>query len=126
MRVGVASGPRHVASDRSIVETGTHFPEGRRSPSSEAGKERLLNASRTTTASPIRSGDVLCFARRGLRLASSISELMREALQILVVEDEKALGKLLALVLGGPASKVTSAADGCQALMRSRRRSSAL
>ena len=43
---------------------------------------------------------------------------MRDVLHILVVEDEKALGKLLALVLGGPTAKVTTAADGGEALRR--------
>jgi CheY-like chemotaxis protein len=43
---------------------------------------------------------------------------MKDALQILAVEDEKAVAQLMALVLGGPASKVTCAADGWEALMR--------
>ena len=43
---------------------------------------------------------------------------MADALHILVVEDEKAVGQLLALVLGGPSCKVTTAGDGWEALMR--------
>jgi CheY-like chemotaxis protein len=43
---------------------------------------------------------------------------MREALQILAVEDEKALAQILAIVLGGPAAKITRAADGWEALMK--------
>jgi DNA-binding response OmpR family regulator len=43
---------------------------------------------------------------------------MREALQILAVEDEKALAQILAVVLGGPAAKVTRASDGWEALMK--------
>lgn len=39
-------------------------------------------------------------------------------LRILTVEDEPALTHLLALLLGGPAAKVTSAADGWLALMK--------
>ena len=40
------------------------------------------------------------------------------ALQILAVEDEKAVAQLLAVVLGGPTSKVTRAADGWEALIK--------
>ena len=43
---------------------------------------------------------------------------MKEALRILAVEDEKAVAQLIALVLGGPASKVSCASDGWEALMR--------
>ena len=39
-------------------------------------------------------------------------------LQILVVEDEKALAHMIAMVLGGPASKVVRAANGFEALMK--------
>ena len=39
-------------------------------------------------------------------------------MQILAVEDEKALAQILAVVLGGPAAKVTRAADGWEALMK--------
>ena len=44
--------------------------------------------------------------------------IMREALQILAVEDEKAVAQILAVVLGGPAAKVTRASDGWEALMK--------
>jgi CheY-like chemotaxis protein len=43
---------------------------------------------------------------------------MDERLHILTVEDESAVAQLLALVLGGPAAKVISAADGWEALMK--------
>jgi CheY-like chemotaxis protein len=43
---------------------------------------------------------------------------MADALRILAVEDEKAVAQMLAVVLGGPAAKVTNAADGWEALMR--------
>lgn len=43
---------------------------------------------------------------------------MKEALQILAVEDEKAVAQILAVVLGGPMAKVTSAADGWEALIK--------
>ena len=39
-------------------------------------------------------------------------------LQILTVEDENAVAQMLGLVLGGPASKVTRAADGWEALIK--------
>jgi CheY-like chemotaxis protein len=41
-----------------------------------------------------------------------------KALQILAVEDEKAVAQILAVVLGGPMSKVTRAADGWEALIK--------
>lgn len=44
--------------------------------------------------------------------------IMRAALQILAVEDEKAVAQILAVVLGGPMSKVTRAADGWEALIK--------
>jgi two-component system response regulator PilR (NtrC family) len=43
---------------------------------------------------------------------------MRESLEILAVEDEKAVAQILAVVLGGPAAKVTRAADGWEALIK--------
>ncbi len=43
---------------------------------------------------------------------------MREPLQILAVEDEKAVAQILAVVLGGPMSKVTRAGDGWEALIK--------
>ena len=39
-------------------------------------------------------------------------------MQILVVEDEKAVAHMIAMVLGGPASKVISAKDGWDALIK--------
>jgi CheY-like chemotaxis protein len=46
------------------------------------------------------------------------SRIMSEALQILAVEDEKAVAQILAVVLGGPMAKVTRAADGWEALIK--------
>jgi CheY-like chemotaxis protein len=43
---------------------------------------------------------------------------MADPLHILTVEDESAVAQLLAVVLGGPAAKVASAADGWEALMK--------
>jgi CheY-like chemotaxis protein len=43
---------------------------------------------------------------------------MSDTLRILVVEDEKAVGHMIALVLGGPASKVARARDGWEALIK--------
>ena len=43
---------------------------------------------------------------------------MKDRLRILTVEDEPAVTKMLALLLGGPAAKVTSASDGWMALMK--------
>jgi DNA-binding response OmpR family regulator len=39
-------------------------------------------------------------------------------MQILVVEDEKAVAHMIAMVLGGPASKVVSARSGWEALIK--------
>ena len=57
-------------------------------------------------------------AQSGPRLAYFIFRIMKDPLRILAVEDEKALAQLLAVVLGGPAAKVTRAADGWEALMK--------
>src|SRR5256885_8851574 len=48
--------------------------------------------------------------REGLRPASCFfsSCIVERVLQILAVEDDRALAQLMALVLGGPAAKVTS------------------
>lgn len=43
---------------------------------------------------------------------------MKAPMQILTVEDENAIAQMLALVLGGPAAKVTRAADGWEALIK--------
>ena len=43
---------------------------------------------------------------------------MKGSLRILTVEDEPAVTQLLALVLGGPAAKITNACDGWMALMK--------
>lgn len=43
---------------------------------------------------------------------------MKTGLRILTVEDESAVARLLALVLCGPKCKVTSAADGAEALAK--------
>jgi len=43
---------------------------------------------------------------------------MNHPLQILVVEDEKAVAHMIATVLGGPASKIARAASGWEALIK--------
>ncbi len=43
---------------------------------------------------------------------------MSHPLRILVVEDEKALAHMIAMVLGGPAAKVIRASNGFEALMK--------
>jgi CheY-like chemotaxis protein len=43
---------------------------------------------------------------------------MTDPLQILVVEDENSLAHIIAMMLGGPASKVTTARNGWEALMK--------
>ena len=43
---------------------------------------------------------------------------MSDPLQILVVEDEKAIAHMIAMVLGGPASKVARATSGWEALIK--------
>jgi CheY-like chemotaxis protein len=43
---------------------------------------------------------------------------MNHSLRILVVEDEKALAHMIAMLLGGPAAKVIRAANGFEALMK--------
>jgi CheY-like chemotaxis protein len=43
---------------------------------------------------------------------------VREALQILAVEDEKAVAQILAVILGGPMAKVSRAVDGWEALIK--------
>jgi CheY-like chemotaxis protein len=57
-------------------------------------------------------------AAYGPRPANSIAGIMSDPLQILVVEDEKAVAHMIAMVLGGPASKVATAANGWQALIK--------
>ena len=51
-------------------------------------------------------------------LLSQCPEFMKDRLRILTVEDEPAVTRLLALVLGGPAAKVTNASDGWMALIK--------
>jgi two-component system, NtrC family, response regulator HydG len=43
---------------------------------------------------------------------------MSDSLRILVVEDEKAVAHMIALVLGGPTSKVAKARNGWEALIK--------
>jgi CheY-like chemotaxis protein len=54
----------------------------------------------------------------GLTLATLICRDMNNDLRILAVEDETAVAQLLALVLCGPRCKVTTAADGEEALAK--------
>jgi DNA-binding response OmpR family regulator len=44
--------------------------------------------------------------------------IMSNSLKILVVEDEKSLAHIIAMMLGGPASKVTTARNGWEALIK--------
>ena len=53
----------------------------------------------------------------GLRPANQ-SGIMSDPLRILVVEDEKAVAHMIAMVLGGPASKVATARNGWEALIK--------
>lgn len=89
-----------------------------------AGKKRpphfeSVVESRTGSARPCapRASIGTILGRRGMPLAL-IQGRMREALQILAVEDEKAVAQILAVVLGGPMAKVTRAADGWEALIK--------
>ena len=50
--------------------------------------------------------------------ADLISGIMSAPLQILVVEDEKAVAHMIGTVLGGPASKITTASSGWEALIK--------
>ena len=43
---------------------------------------------------------------------------MNDPLRILVVEDEKAVAHMIAMVLGGPASRVATARNGWEALIK--------
>jgi CheY-like chemotaxis protein len=43
---------------------------------------------------------------------------VKHRLRILTVEDEPAVAQLIALILGGPAAKITQACDGWMALMK--------
>ena len=54
----------------------------------------------------------------GPRPANSVSGIMSEPLQILVVEDEKAVAHMIAMMVGGPASKVARARSGWEALIK--------
>src|ERR1700740_1536236 len=60
----------------------------------------------------------LLSAAYGARPANSTSGIMSDPLHILVVEDEKAMAHMIAIVLGGPASKVATARSGWEALIR--------
>jgi CheY-like chemotaxis protein len=51
-------------------------------------------------------------------LLSQCPKFMKDGLRILTVEDEPAVARLLAILLGGPAAKVTNASDGWMALMK--------
>lgn len=72
-------------------------------------------ASQTRSHTRIRGRTLPGAAARVLLIFSRI---MSEVLQILAVEDEKAVAQILAVVLGGPMAKVTRAADGWEALIK--------
>ncbi len=54
---------------------------------------------------------------RGLTFALH-ADMMKAPMQILTVEDEKAVAQMLATVLGGPTATVTRAVDGWEALIK--------
>lgn len=54
----------------------------------------------------------------GPPLAPEIFGIMSNSSRILVVEDEKAVGHMIAMVLGGPTCKVTRARNGWEALIK--------
>ena len=62
--------------------------------------------------------EILLASLGGLGSADSISGIMSDPLRILVVEDEKAVAHMIAMVLGGPASKVARARNGWEALIK--------
>jgi two-component system, NtrC family, response regulator HydG len=49
---------------------------------------------------------------------SLFQSIMSDSLRILIVENEKAVGHMIAMVLGGPAAKVTTARNGWEALIK--------
>ena len=55
---------------------------------------------------------------RGLTFALHADIMMKAPMQILTVEDEKAVAQMLATVLGGPTATVTRAVDGWEALIK--------
>src|SRR5262249_25134973 len=75
-------------------------------------------------AQPFTRFGVRCFALArsgaafGPPLAPQTSGIMSESSRILVVEDEKAVGHMTAMVLGGPACKVSRARNGWEALIK--------
>jgi CheY-like chemotaxis protein len=64
------------------------------------------------------SGNGQAASGGGPRPAISTPGLMSAPLQILVVEDEKAVAHMIAMILGGPAAKVARARNGWEALIR--------
>ena len=84
------------------------------------GEKKCLRFGGVALPNEIRS----CHAARWLWpttvcvLLLYLAKIMRKALQILAVEDEKAVAQILAVVLGGPMAKVIRAADGWEALIK--------
>jgi DNA-binding response OmpR family regulator len=56
--------------------------------------------------------------RASARVLLILSWIMANPLQILVVEDEKAVAHMIATVLGGPAARIARAKNGWDALIR--------
>ena len=77
-------------------------------------KSLLIDGSETEG---VRARLLFC-ARVVCVLLSQCPEFMKDRLRILTVEDQTAVTQMLALLLGGPAAKVTSAPDGWMALMK--------
>ena len=73
----------------------------------------FINMLSWSTESLIADGRSQSEIRQGVT-----TEIMRKALQILAVEDEKAVAQILAVVLGGPMAKVVRAVDGWEALIK--------
>lgn len=90
-------------------------------PASTEYDQRLFNEANPSCSSWFRNrrGESALFCRRVVCvLLSQCPEFMKDRLRILTVEDEPAVAQLLALLLGGPAAKVTNASDGWMALMK--------
>jgi CheY-like chemotaxis protein len=91
-------------------------------PTHEPNASKLLRRGgwwrRLAKRDPKLIAGMLTLGDYGLGLASLFEKIMRKALQILAVEDEKAVAQILAVVLGGPMAQVIRAADGWEALIK--------
>jgi CheY-like chemotaxis protein len=91
-----------------------HRPRSPRGEGERTGSERINAFGVWTRPISHSVARVVCV------LLSQCPEFMKDRshLRILTVEDEPAVTQMLALLLGGPAAKVTSASDGWMALMK--------